>query len=376
MFEISLVNFLDASDAAGWNLLAGSNPTTKYEFIQALHDTGCASPKTGWTPHFLVLREDARLVGGMLLYLKSHSRGEYVFDHGWAEAFHRHGMRYYPKLLSSIPFTPVTGARLLGQTPAHRETLARAAIQVAKEMDVSSLHVLYPDDASKAALVEAGYLIREGVQFHWSNQGFESVDDFLGSLKHEKRKKLRQDSRRVAEAGVTFEHLRGAHISTDVLRFFYECYARTYEAHFSSPYLTFQFFERILRDAPDDMLIVLASKDGRPIATALNLVGGDTVYGRYWGSTEFVSGLHFETCYFQSIKYCIDHGFQRFEGGAQGEHKMARGLTPIKTWSAHWIANQSFADAIADFLDRETVAIECYADSLESRSPFKQDDPA
>ena len=373
MLEIFLVSSLDPSDAVRWNQLAGDNPTTKYEFIQALHDTGCATPKTGWTQHFLVLREDSLLVGGMLLYLKTHSRGEYVFDHAWAEAFHRHGLNYYPKLLSSIPFTPVTGARLLGETREHRLMLAQAALQVAKEMDVSSLHILYPDEDSRAALVDAGYMMREGVQFHWENQEFGSFEDFLMSLKHEKRKKLKQDSRRVRDAGVSFQHLRGAEIPGELLRFFYECYTRTYHEHFSSPYLSLKFFERILRESPDSLLLIVASREGQPIAAALNLVGGDTVYGRYWGCTEFVSGLHFETCYLQSIKYCIEHGLKKFEGGAQGEHKMARGLTPTRTWSAHWIANGSFADAIADFLERETVAIDEYAEGLESRSPFRQE---
>lgn len=369
--ELTIIDTLEGVDPAQWQALAGDNPTLAHSFLHALHETGCASPDTGWSPRYLVLHRDGALTGAMPLYLKDHSRGEYVFDHAWADAFHRNGIEYYPKLLSAVPFTPVTGSRLLARTQADRQLLARAALQVARQLGTSSLHILFPDAQDKQALAEAGYMLREGVQFHWDNPGYADFEAFLSSMKMDKRKKIRQDRRRVQDAGIVFEHLPGGGISAEVLGFFYRCYVSTYHAHYSKPYLSLAFFERILRETPDSMMMVLAKRGDAPVAAALNLVGGGIMYGRYWGTLEFVSGLHFETCYVQSIEYCIRHGIARFEGGAQGVHKMSRGLVPTPTWSAHWVADPRFAGAIADFLREETAAMDDYIDELAEHVPFK-----
>jgi predicted N-acyltransferase len=369
--EFTIIDSLESVEPAQWQALAGDNPTLSYAFLHALHETNCASPHTGWTPRYLVLHRDGALQAAMPLYLKDHSRGEYVFDHAWADAFHRNGIPYYPKLLSAVPFTPVTGSRLLARTQEDRQLLARAALQVARQLGTSSLHILFPDEQDRQALADAGFMLREGVQFHWENAGYADFDAFLSSMKMEKRKKLKQDRRRVLDAGIGFEHLAGSQITDEALRFFYSCYVSTYEAHYSKPYLSLKFFQRILREQPDSLMIVLAKRAGQPVAVALNLVGGNIMYGRYWGTQEFVSGLHFETCYVQSIEYCIRHGIARFEGGAQGVHKMSRGLVPTPTWSAHWVADRRFADAIADFLAQETAAMDDYIDELAEHVPFK-----
>ncbi|MET0320789.1 MAG: GNAT family N-acetyltransferase [Duganella sp.] len=369
--EFSIIDSLESVDPAQWQALAGDNPTLAWSFLHALHETGCASARTGWTPRYLVLHRAGVLRGAMPLYLKDHSRGEYVFDHAWADAFHRNGLEYYPKLLAAVPFTPVTGSRLLAATPEDRQLLARAVLQVARQLETSSLHILFPDEQDREALAAAGFMLREGVQFHWENPGYADFEAFLASFKMEKRKKIRQDRRRVLDAGIRFEHLAGRAITPAVLQFFYQCYVSTYEAHFSRPYLSLAFFDRLLDQSPDSLMIVLALRGDQPVAAALNLVGGNVMYGRYWGTTEFVSGLHFETCYVQSIDYCITQGIARFEGGAQGVHKMSRGLSPTPTWSAHWVADPRFASAIADFLAQETAAIGEYIDELAEHKPFK-----
>jgi uncharacterized protein len=369
--EFSIIDSLDGVDEDQWQALAGANPTLAYRFLHALHTTRCASPPTGWAPRYLVMHRDGVLHGAMPLYLKHHSRGEYVFDHAWADAFHRNGLEYYPKLLSAVPFTPVTGSRLLARTDDDRALLARAVLQVARQLETSSLHILFPDEQDRQALAAAGFMLREGVQFHWENPGYADFDAFLASFKMDKRKKIRQDRRRVQDAGIRFEHLAGAAITADVLRFFYSCYVSTYQAHGNRPYLSLAFFEQVREQMPDSLMIVLALRGDQPVAVALNLVGGNVMYGRYWGTTEFVSGLHFETCYVQAIEYCIARGIARFEGGAQGVHKMSRGLSPTPTWSAHWVADPRFADAIADFLAQETAAIEEYIDELAEHIPFK-----
>jgi len=370
--RLSLEPSLAALDAAQWNALAGPQPFVRHEFLSALHDTGCASAETGWTPYFLALRRDGQLAAAVPLYLKTHSRGEYVFDFAWADAFERHGLRYYPKLLSAVPFTPVAGARLLAAHHDDRMALAHGLIELAQGLKVSSLHLLFPCAQDLAALREAGYMIREGVQFHWHNPGYADMDQFLAAMNHDKRKKIRQDRKKVAQAGISYRWLTGSQIDAASLAFFYRCYCRTYYEHGNPPYLNEAFFTRIHAELPDALVLVLAMRDGEPVAAALNLRGGDSLYGRYWGSETYVPGLHFETCYLQAIEYCIAHGLSRFEGGAQGEHKMARGLLPTPTWSAHWVADRRFADAIQDFLDHETPAVQRYMDELEAHAPFKQ----
>ncbi|MGO4397351.1 GNAT family N-acetyltransferase [Achromobacter sp. PAB15] len=369
--RLTIETDLSRIDAQAWDALAGDQPFLRHAFLCALHETGCAAPETGWAPHYLALWRDGGLVAATPLYLKSHSRGEYVFDYAWADAFQRHGMRYYPKLLSAIPFTPVTGPRLLASNDEDRATLVRGLVAFAEEVKVSSLHLLFPSDADMRVLREAGFMIRESVQFHWTNDGFADFDAFLARMSHDKRKKIRQDRKKVAAAGLAFRWLRGSDIQEADLAFFYDCYCRTYFQHGNPPYLNRDFFLRAYRDQPDAFVLIMAEREGEPVAAALNLAGGDALYGRYWGATEYVPGLHFETCYMQSIAYCIAHGIARFEGGAQGEHKMARGLLPTPTWSAHWVAHPGFAEAIQNFLNEETSAVTDYLGELEAHTPFK-----
>ncbi|MDR5751361.1 MULTISPECIES: GNAT family N-acetyltransferase [unclassified Caballeronia] len=369
--EIQVVESLVDVDAKEWNALAGANPFVQHAYLSAMHDTKCASKRTGWQPHYLLLMRGGSLAGAMALYLKAHSRGEYVFDHSWADAFQRHGLRYYPKLLSAVPFTPVTGPRLLANNHDDRVLLARGAIQLARQMDVSSIHVLFSDERDVAAVTDAGYMLREGVQFHWKNDSYANFDAFLATMNQQKRKKIKQDRRHVAEAGVSYQWLRGTEIDAEALDFFYSCYENTYREHWNPPYLTREFFGLIHEAAPESLFLVIAEADGERLACALNIIGDNVMYGRYWGTREFVSGLHFETCYMQGIEYCILNGLDAFEGGAQGVHKMSRGMLPTPTWSAHWIADDRFAHAISEFLDEETSAMDEHIGELEAHTPFK-----
>jgi hypothetical protein len=355
-----------------WNALAGSNPFLRHEFLNALHETGCASPKTGWGPQYLLMRSSGRLDAAMPLYLKSHSYGEYVFDWSWADAYHRHGLEYYPKLLCAVPFTPVTGPRLLATTPARRAQLAAGAIELARELDVSSLHCLFPAALDAEVLAGRGLMIRHGVQFHWSNASYENFDQFLAGMNHDKRKKIRQERRKVRDAGITFEWRDGKDIDEDDWAFLHRCYARTYREHHSTPYLNLEFFRRIGRTMPENLLLIVARRNGQRIAASFNVHDGTRLYGRYWGAIEHHSALHFETCYYQVIEFCIARKIQFFEGGAQGEHtKLARGLLPVETSSAHWISKREFAEAIGSFLARESAGMAHHIDELNERKPFK-----
>lgn len=358
-------------DAAQWNSLASNHPLVRHEFLLALDQTGCAAAKTGWAPHYLLLHRDGRLAGAMPLYLKSHSRGEYVFDTSWARAFMQHGLVYYPKLLASIPFTPVPGPRLLAASHDDRVLLARQAIELTRQNELSSLHILFPSHEDCEALRAAGFMFRENVQFHWHNRAYRDMDDFLASMSQQKRKKLKQDRKKTQAAGVAFRWLQGDGINAKALEFFYECYCRTYYEHGNPPYLNFDFFTQLHRTMAGSMVLVVAEQNNEPIACALNIRSADRLYGRYWGAVKFVSGLHFETCYMQAIEFCIRHGLHAFEGGAQGEHKLSRGMLPVKTFSAHWIRDQRYAQAIAAFLAQETAAIDDYVEVLEEHSPFK-----
>jgi hypothetical protein len=369
---VRVVDALATVPREEWQRLAGTNPFVDYDFLSLLESTGCVSPKTGWTPQHLLVERDGRLVGAAPAYLKTHSRGEFVFDQGWAQAFTRHGLAYYPKLLIAVPFTPVMGPRLLAEVPDVRAVLAAAAVGVAKELEVSSLHVLFPDEGDRAALEGAGLLMRQQVQFHWSNEGYGNFDAFLAALSHDKRKKLKQDRKRVAAAGITYRWLRGSDLTDEDLAFFYRCYVHTYKEHWSAPYLTLDFFRELHARKRDVLMLVLAERENAPVACALNVIGDGTLYGRYWGTMEFVSGLHFETCYTQGIEFCIANRLSTFEGGAQGEHKVARGFEPTRTHSAHWIADKRFAAAIDDFLEQETAAVGKYLEGLELSAPFRQ----
>jgi len=368
----TLTRRLQDINAAQWNRLVGDHPLVRHEFLLALDQTGCATPGTGWAPHFLLMHRGDELAGAMPLYLKFHSRGEYVFDYSWAQAFEQQGLNYYPKLLSAIPFSPVPGPRLLAASHEDRVLLARKAVEIGEQNGVSSLHILFPCDEDRKALDAAGFMFRENVQFHWFNRDYGSLDDFLASLNQQKRKKLRQDSKKVGQAGVSFRWLQGQGIGDGQLEFFYRCYTQTYLEHGNAPYLTRDFFKRLHADMAENMVLVLAEQDGKPVASALNLRSGHTLYGRYWGSMRYIPGLHFETCYMQGIAYCIDKGLTVFEGGAQGEHKLSRGMLPVKTCSAHWISDRRYADAIADFLARESPAIDAYIDELAEHSPYRK----
>lgn len=369
---VEVIESLEDISHDEWNALTEGNPFVSHQFLHQLHTSGCASTRTGWRPRFLVIRRQGRVEAAMILYAKYHSRGEFVFDHAWAHAYERNGLDYYPKLVSSVPFTPVTGPRLLASNDADKALLVQAAVQFATESGVSSLHVLFPSASDVEILRDAGLLLRESVQFHWVNHDYETYEQFLYSMTREKRKKIKQDNRKVAEAGVTFRRVTGDAITKADLDFFYTCYKLTYENHYSSPYLTKAFFVELQKSMGGNLLLIIAEQHGAPIAVALNVVGPDAMYGRYWGTTKFVSGLHFELCYMQAISYCIKASIPVFEGGAQGEHKLSRGLEPTPTWSAHWIADARFESAIQEFLGQETAHINEYIDELTERAPFKR----
>jgi predicted N-acyltransferase len=367
--RLRVVESLAGIPADAWNALSGGDPFTRHEFLSALIDTGCASARSGWRPQIVLLERDGRLAGAMPLFLKSHSYGEYVFDWAWADAYQRHGLAYYPKLLCAVPFTPVTGPRLLAAEISDRAALAAAARELARE--VSSLHVLFPTADEAALLKDQGLLLRRTVQFHWQNADYADFADFLSRMTRHRRKVIRQERRRVQEAGVSFRWLRGAEIARENWEFFERCYRRTYAAHRSSPYLNLEFFLRLGATLPQHTLLILAERAGRPVAASLNLVAGDTLWGRYWGASEHIPLLHFECCYYQAIDYAIAHRLRAFEGGAQGEHKLFRGLLPVETLSAHWLAHPAFASAIEDFLARESAGIARYVDELNEHSPFR-----
>jgi predicted N-acyltransferase len=368
--RLQVVGSLAGIRAADWNALADGNPFTRHEFLSALLETGCAAARTGWQPQFILLKRGERLAGAMPLFVKSHSYGEYVFDWAWADAYERHGVEYYPKLLCAVPFTPVAGPRLLARDDAARQTLAAAALEAAREF--SSLHVLFPHPGEAQLLESAGMLMRRTVQFHWTNEGYADFDDFLSRLTQKRRKIIRQERRRVRESGVTFRWLRGAEIERKDWEFFERCYRRTYAAHRSKPYLNLEFFLRLGASLPEHTLLIIAEREGRPVAAAFDLVAGGVLYGRYWGALEHIPLLHFEACYYQAIEYAITHRLERFEGGAQGEHKMFRGLLPTETVSAHWLAHPRFARAIEDYLERESAGVARYVDELNEHSPFKE----
>jgi hypothetical protein len=369
--EISFLNGIVAIKPKAWDALTDGSPILSHAFLSALEETLCVGKGTGWQPFPMVAYDRGELVGVLPLYLKSHSYGEYVFDWAWANAYEQNGLAYYPKLLVAIPFTPITGLRLLSPDLQVQHLMVSALTQQIGQHALSSAHVLFPDNQHAEVLKAAGWLERNGVQFRWENEDFRDFDGFLSRLSHDKRKKIRQERKKVSAAGVTCHCLLGSEITKADWDFFYQCYENTYLEHRSTPYLTKDFFYLIGERLVNHILLIIAKQEGEPIAAAFNLFDSNTMYGRYWGATRFVSGLHFELCYYQAQEFCIQHQIQYFEGGAQGEHKLARGFRPRPTHSFHQIAHPDFERAIQDFLQRETHGVDEYHHELEQRAPFK-----
>ena len=394
-YVIRLISNWSDLPATQWNALLGSHPDSaqgpfmRHEYLSALHDSGSATARTGWQLQLLTLWRAGQLAGACAIYLKSHSYGEYVFDWAWAQAYEQHKLPYYPKALVASPFTPVPGPRLLAIDAPARLALVQALIGWCEQQGLSSLHLLFAGQADMAACAQAGLMLRQTVQFHWHNrrpaepgadsvQRFSSFEDFVSCLSQDKRKKIRQERRKVAQAEVTFRWSQGSAIEAADWDFFYRCYERTYLEHGNAPYLSRDFFDRVARQLPEHWLMFIAERGGQSIASSLiglsqaGPLEEQVAYGRYWGALERVDCLHFEACYYQPLQWCIEHGVARFEGGAQGEHKMARALLPTPTHSAHWLAHPAFADAVQRFLEREGQGVSNYLSALEERSPFRQ----
>lgn len=359
-------------DAVHWDALADGQATLRHALLAAFESSSCVTAQTGWQPDHLALFDGDRLIAAMPGYLKAHSYGEYVFDWAWAEALERTGRDYYPKMLCAVPFTPVPGPRVLARDAASRRTLLDAWLERAHALGLSSAHLLFPDDATLAACQEAALPVRESVQFHWHNAGYSDFEQFLASLGSAKRKKIRQERRRVRDAGVTLRRVDGADMSDAELELFIACYRNTYRVRGQRPYLNARFFGLLRAHMPESLMLVIATVDGRDVACALNLCDDKRLYGRYWGETEHVPCLHFEACYYQGIEYAIERQLEVFEGGAQGEHKMARGFAPVRTWSAHWLRDADMADAVARYLERERAGMAMHIDELEERTPYRR----
>lgn len=374
---LKIIDDLADIPAADWDALAAGDPFLSHAYLYALQSSGCATAAYGWQAQFITLWQDGHLVGGMPLYVKMHSVGEHVFDFAWADAYQRHGLPYYPKLTCTVPFTPVTGARLLAATDALRMLLLETALLLAKDLGMSSLHCLFLNAADVHTAQTLGMMLRQDVQFHWQNtvlgenRGYRDFEEFLASLSRDKRKRIKQERRRVQDAGITVQCITGDVATPEQWDFFAACYAHTRQIHHSPPALNDDFFRRIGTALPEHTLLVIASREGRMIASALNIFTDTVLHGRSWGTFEFHSGLHFEACYYQAMEFCIARGINTFEGGAGGEHKLARGFLPVTTCSAHWLAHAQFARAVEDYLQRETNAISGYVEELNARSPFK-----
>jgi len=361
--------------ASDWNALAGPDyPFLDHAFLELAEHTGSVTADAGWSPRHLVLWDGRKPRAAMPLYEKTHSWGEFVFDWAWARAYEQAGLAYYPKLVSAVPFTPAPSPRILRADPGDDEAtglLVAAATRLAEESGCSSLHVLFPTADEATSLAQAGLLLRKDCQFHWHNRGYDSFDDFLATFTAAKRKKARRDRRRVAESGIRFRRLRGAELNPDTWSAVYLLIAGTFMRRGSLPYFNQAFFEGLSRRLPDSVLVVVAERSDQPIAAAVFYESPTALYGRYWGSDGYYDALHFETCYYQGIDYCIETGKQRFEPGTQGEHKVARGFVPVTTWSAHWLAHPEFAAAIERYLDAEGRHIERYMDDVDAHAPYK-----
>jgi predicted N-acyltransferase len=378
--QIRVHDSLARVDAQGWNALldvqASPTPFMRHEYLLALEESGSAVPDTGWALQLLCIEREGTLQAACPVYVKSHSYGEYVFDWAWADAYQRHGLRYYPKLLCAVPFTPVPGSRVLARDAASRRLLLRAMRQICQGNELSSAHMLFMDADDLEAARAEGWMLRQTVQFHWLNRpgGYADFDAFLAGMQREKRKKITQERRRVAASGVSFSTYEGEQIDAPLWDFFHRCYTLTYALHHSTPYLSRDFFARMQQHMARHWVMFVARREGQPIGCSLLAIDPDRrhAYGRYWGSIEYIPCLHFEACYYQPLNWCIDNGYERFEGGAQGEHKMARGLLPVLTHSAHWLSHPGFADAVARHLEREGAGVAAYVDELRERNPFRK----
>jgi uncharacterized protein len=382
-FRARLLTSIADIQAAEWNALEGTEaqPFLRHEFLASLEESGCTRPQTGWLPQHLVLEDgQGRALGALPLYRKGHSRGEFVFDFAWANAYAQHGLKYYPKLLSAVPFTPVTGPRFLVRRPtkaiqaeskdAVRAALIAAATELTRSERLSSWHVLFPAEEDHTAVARAGLIERRDCQFHWFNKNYESFDAFLATFTAEKRKKAKRERRRVAEAGIVFDTRSGDEMDDALWRTVYEFYADTFYRHGHEPYLNLEFFKLIAKRMPRQLMLKIARHGGTPIALAVFFVGKDALYGRYWGAGGNYHSLHFETCYYQGIEYCIEHKLGRFEPGTQGEHKVPRGFVPALTSSAHYIRDERFAAAIRDYAMREARGVDDYAASVNEHVPY------
>jgi hypothetical protein len=374
--RIEFCSSIDQLEPRQWNALTGgAHPFARHEFLAALEHAGCVGRGTGWQPHYLALRDDAGLAGAAAVYLKTHSYGEFVFDFGWAEAYERVGRRYYPKLTLATPFTPATGPRLLVRPGLEQGSVAARLLAALEHYSVahavSGVHALFLDEPARTACAGRGWLLRRDCQFHWSNRGYASFEDYLESFTAEKRKKARRERRRVSESGVRFDTRFGGELDAPLLERIYALHRDTFLRHGHEPYLTPAFFAEVARRLPESLMVKLAMHGRTLAAVAVFFRSQDTLYGRYWGSAADFHSLHFETCYHQGIEFCIEHGLERFEPGTQGEHKVSRGFEPQLTWSAHFIADPQFRTAIAQYLEREGAAVENYALQVQEHVPYR-----
>jgi predicted N-acyltransferase len=378
--QLRIIDSLSEIAEADWNALLAldAGPFLKYAFLNALEKTGCVGANTGWqVAHILVEDSKSHLLGAMPLYLKQHSYGEFVFDWAWAQAFEQSGMPYYPKALSAIPFTPAQGPRLLvfpnADTAAIQEILVSCLKTLVKENALSSAHILFPKNSELEQFKKQGFMLRDSVQFHWHNAGYLDFEAFLAALTMKRRKNIRRERASVANHQINYRHIPGAIASKDDWAFFYRCYENTYIEHRSSPYLSEECIQLLGETIPENFHLIIATQNEKPIASSLLVVDqlNSKAYGRYWGAIEHIPCLHFELAYYQAIEYCIKEGIQIFEGGAQGEHKMARGFLPTTLQSAHWIEDPRFSIAVKRFLEREHEGMAAYVDELEQHNPLK-----
>ena len=354
-----------------WNDLTKSNPFLRLEFFQSLEASKSIGECTGWHPFPAIVIDQGSLVGASPIFLKEHSYGEYVFDWSWAEAYQKYGKNYYPKIASCIPFTPATGPRIFGLDLSIKKNIVVQIEELAYENKMSSSHILFCNESEKNIFGDPKWMLREGVQFKWFNKNYNNFAEFLSQLSHDKRKKIKQERKKIQDLGLKIKKIKGPEISESDLDFFYACYCNTYQDHHSHPYLTRIFFSLIKESMPENLLLILAYEGDLPVAASFFIYDDKNLYGRYWGSKSFYPGLHFELSYYQGQEFCIENRIVSFEGGAQGEHKLARGFEPFNTFSFHRIFDEKFELAIKDFLRREKTGIDQYTNELNERAPYK-----